>query len=138
MSEQKPMGVEVFGPAPRSRPASAPANAHSGEYAADQPQGRGARGPGLGILALLLAVGFAVVHVVAVIAGVDGDFARSSQLAYVAIGGTAVSLLLGAVTVVIGAGRRWGVVAVLVSLVANPLVLIRILDFFGGLGGASA
>ena len=85
-----------------------------------------------GLLAVVAAALFAVMHGAAVAAASAGDFATATVLAWTVIVGTIATLLLGAASVVLGRGRRWGVLAIALSVVANPLVLTRVLGFFGG------
>ena len=130
------MGIEVFGPQPRPARTRTPRppGSRRGPRAPREPRGGlRANGSGLGVLALVLALGFAAVHTVAILTAADGDFALASQLAVVAIVGTVITLVLGVIVVVIGAGRRWGVAAALLSVLANPFALRHILDFFGTL-----
>ena len=80
---------------------------------------------------------FAVVHVVAVVVATGGGYVLASQLAVVAIVGTIITLVLGIGTFVLRAGRRWGLVAIVLSIVVNPVALRYILDFFGSLTSSS-
>ena len=86
----------------------------------------------LGALALTAAVVFAVMHGVAVATAADGGYAAATALAWAVIVGTVASLLLGAAAVVQRRGRRWGAIAIAVSLLANPLVLVWLLGAVGG------
>jgi hypothetical protein len=86
-----------------------------------------------GVLAVIAAALFAAVHVAAIVVGVGGDYRTATILAWVAIVGTALTLVMGVVAFVRGRGRGWSAVAVAVSIVANPLILTRILVFFEGL-----
>jgi len=127
------MGIEVFGRQPRARRASAETPATGGAPA----ESSRARGQGLGVLAVVLVLAFAVVHVVAVVVATGGGYVLASQLAIVAIVGTIITLVLGTGTFVLRAGRRWGLVAIVLSIVANPIALRYILDFFGSVTSAS-
>lgn len=117
-SEQT-QGIEVFRPLGRgvvpreSRPVPAPESTR--------------RSALLGILAVVLALVCAGVHAAAVGAASVDQFERATVLAIVAIIGTIVTAILGFVALVRGAGRRWGVVAVVLSAVANPLALTALL-----------
>jgi uncharacterized membrane protein (DUF2068 family) len=86
-----------------------------------------------GTLTLIAAGVFALVHALAISAGIGGDFRTATILAWVAIVGTALTLVMGVVALVRGPGRWWSVLAIAVSLVANPFVFTRILVFFEGL-----
>ena len=129
------MGIEVFGrqPAARRAPAQTPA-AGGAPAEAESPR---SRGQGLGVLAVVLVLAFAVVHVVAVVVATGGGYVLASQLAVVAIVGTVITLVLGIGTFVLRSGRRWGLVAIVLSIVANPVALRYILDFFGSATSAS-
>jgi len=83
----------------------------------------------MGASAALLAVGFAAVQGYAIVAATGGDFALARTLALVAIVGTIITGLLGAVALLFGFGRRWGAIALVLSVLANPLALTRILGF---------
>ena len=85
---------------------------------------------GLGPLAFALAVFFAVVTTVAVAVAAGGDYPTATTLAWFAIAGTAGSFVLGAAAAVLGRGRRWALAALVVSVVANPLLLRLILGSF--------
>jgi len=127
------MGIEVFGRQPRARRAPVETPAAGG----DPGESARSRGQGLGVLAVVLVLAFAVVHVVAVIVATGGGYVLASQLAIVAIVGTIITLVLGIGTFVLRAGRRWGLVAIVLSIVANPIALRYILDFFGSATSAS-
>jgi lysylphosphatidylglycerol synthetase-like protein (DUF2156 family) len=92
----------------------------------DRPTPRGAPG----VLALIAAAVFATVHGVAIAAGVAGDFRTATILAWVAIVGTAVTLVMAVVAFARARGRLFSGIAIVLSLVANPFVLTSILSFF--------
>jgi CBS domain containing-hemolysin-like protein len=58
----------------------------------------------------------------------------STYLAYIAIGTSVVATIGGASAIVLHRGRAMGAVAIVVGLLANPLVLTRLLNLAGGLG----
>jgi len=87
----------------------------------------------LGFSATLLAAGLLFVVGYAVAAAVEGDEGRATSLAWIAIIGSVITALMGAVALFGGFGRVWGFVAILVSLVANPVTLRLILEFFAAL-----
>jgi len=112
-------GIEVFAPLGRST-ATAPdveprASAH------------------LGFSATVLAAGLLFVLGYAIAAAVDGDADRATTLAWVAIAGSIVTGLMGAVALVGGFGRLWGLTAIVLSVIANPTTLSLLLGFFGSL-----
>jgi hypothetical protein len=83
-----------------------------------------------GVLAVVAALVFAVVHVVAIAEAAGGNYRSATILAWIAIGGTTATLLTGVAALVLDRGRRWSAVAVILSLFANPFVLTQILRFF--------
>jgi hypothetical protein len=80
---------------------------------------------GLGLLTAVL-VGAAV----AIASG--GDYGLSTILAHGAIALSVLGVIGGAVAAIAGLGRRWGIIAVVLGVLANPFVLLSILRFFGG------
>jgi hypothetical protein len=91
-----------------------------------------------GTLLGVLAVGAALVTGALVWAGIssamDGKFGPATSLAYFATGTSIVAVLGGICALVLDRGRGWGLAAIAIGLVANPLVLTRILDWASGLG----
>jgi hypothetical protein len=87
----------------------------------------------LGFSATVLAAGLLFVLGYAMAAAVDGDASRATSLAWIAIVGSIVTGLMGAVALVGGYGRLWGFVAIVLSVIANPTTLQFILGFFGSL-----
>lgn len=85
----------------------------------------------LGTAALGAAVLFAVLEVVAIVVGSDQHWATATIMADAVIVLTAVSLLGGVIAVILDRGRRLGIAAIVLSLVANPLVQIAVLGIFG-------
>ncbi|MCU1542440.1 MAG: hypothetical protein JWM50_305 [Microbacteriaceae bacterium] len=95
---------------------------------ADDAPGRARTAPGL--IAVVGAAAFAAVHIVAIVEATSGNYSGATTLAWVAIVGTTATLLLAIAAVGLDRGRRWGAVAIILSLVANPFILVRILGFF--------
>ena len=91
------------------------------------------RGPLLGLIALSLAVLTVVAHAVAVIVASGNDFEPAAIVAYVAIGLSVASVLAGALAVILRLGRPWGVIAIVLGVIANPFLLLVVLRFVGGL-----
>ena len=87
----------------------------------------------LGFSATVLAAGLLFVAGYAVSAAVAGEDGRATSLAWIAIIGSIITALMGAVALFGGFGRAWGLVAVVVSVVANPVALRLILEFFAAL-----
>lgn len=90
------------------------------------------RTPLLGIVALVLGVLTVAALVTGIAIATAGDWAPATTIAYGAIGLSVLAVVVGVVAVVLGAGRRWAVIAVLLGVFANPLVLLAVLRFFGG------
>ena len=86
----------------------------------------------VGIAAMVLALGTIGVHIAAVVVSSAGDFATGAQLGWVAIGLSALAVLVGVTAAIIGRGRAWGIVAVLVAVLANPYVLLTVLRLLSG------
>jgi hypothetical protein len=104
------------------------------EYPGDEPAVQPAPADRrLGFTAVVLAAGFGVIVGIAVAAAAEGDHATGTALAWFAIVGTVFTLALGISAVVLHRGRRWGVVAVILSLIVNPWILTQILSFFATL-----
>jgi len=99
----------------------------------DEEQVDSAKTAHLGFSATILAAGLLFLVGYAVMAAADGDFEKGTVLAWVAIIGTILTGLMGAAALVLGYGRLWGLAAVLLSVVANPVTLTAILGAFGGL-----
>ena len=95
----------------------------------EEPRGRA---PFVGIAAAVLALGTIGVHVAAVVVSSSGDFVTGAQLGWVAIGLSALAVVVGIVAAIIGRGRAWGIVAALVAVLANPYVLLTVLTFISG------
>ncbi|TBN58440.1 hypothetical protein EYE40_14140 [Glaciihabitans arcticus] len=114
---QRTAGIEVFRPLSRSvtsRSAAPAEQSDSGTWL-------------MGACAALLALLFAAVQGYAIVAVGGGDYSIARTLATVAIVGTVITGLLGLVALLFGFGRRWGAIAVVLSILANPLALTRIL-----------
>ena len=87
----------------------------------------------LGAVAVVLCLFFAVIVGCAVSVAWAGDDATGSVLAWFAIVGTAVTFVMGAAAIVTGRGRRWGVVAVVSSILVNPWIMTQLLTAVGTL-----
>ena len=90
------------------------------------------RRPYLGIAAAVLALGTIGVHVAAIVVATGRDFPTGTYLGYVAIGLSALTVVVGVVAAVIGRGRVWGIAAAVVGILANPWVLLVVLRFLSG------
>jgi len=112
---QRTAGIEVFRPL-SSRSAAPVEQSDGGTWL-------------MGASAALLALLFAAVHGYAIVAATGGDYSIARTLATVAIVGTIITGLLGLVALLFGFGRRWGAVALVLSVLANPLALTRLLGY---------
>jgi hypothetical protein len=90
----------------------------------------------LGATAAALALVFGAIGLLGVGVASSGDYAFSTVLAQIAIGGTLVTFVSGVVAIILGRGRGWGLAALGLSFIANPLAQIQLLDFFGRFTGA--
>ena len=86
----------------------------------------------VGIAAALLALGTIGVHIAAVVVSSAGDFGTGAQLGWIAIGLSALAVVVGVIAAVIGSGRAWGIAAALVAVLANPYVLLTVLRLLSG------
>jgi hypothetical protein len=87
----------------------------------------------LGVLALAFAVLTAAALAAGVVLATAGDYRLATVIAYGAIGLSVLAVIGGVLAAILGWGRRWGVIAVIVGIVADPLVLLVVLRFVGGL-----
>ncbi len=89
----------------------------------------------LGAMALALAVVAGVFQALAIGVSTAGDFSLGTVLAYLAIA-LAVAAFIGAtVAILLDRGRRLGVVAAVVAIIANPYILLGMLRLFGSGAG---
>ncbi|WP_394771663.1 hypothetical protein [Lacisediminihabitans sp.] len=84
-----------------------------------------------GLAAFALVVLLIAVEAVAVSIGSTGQWTTATVLAWTVIALTIVSFLGGLAAVVLRRGRRWGAVAAILSVVANPLVLVWLFRALG-------
>ncbi|MEP6482064.1 MAG: hypothetical protein ABJA94_08675 [Rhodoglobus sp.] len=90
------------------------------------------RTPLLGILALVLAAFTVAALIVGIVVSSAGDYGTGTTLAYGAIGLSVLAVVAGVTALILGMGRRSGVIGVIAGVVANPLVLLLVLRFIGG------
>lgn len=88
----------------------------------------------LGLISLLAALATVILLWMGMSFAVGGRNLVSTDLAYLAIGMSVVAIVGGLSAIVLGRGRALGVVAIVVGLLANPLLLTRLLSWAGGLG----
>ena len=87
----------------------------------------------LGMASLVLAISAAVLEVIAIAIGSGGAWGAATALAWLIVALFAISIALGLAAILTGNGRRWGIGAVIVSLLANPLVLVWLFSLLRGL-----
>jgi hypothetical protein len=86
----------------------------------------------LGRIALGLSLLLLATDVVALVLADNRSWAAATVLAQVTTVGTIVAFLVGAVAVIMSSGRRWGISAVVLAVVANPIILTKVLGFLAG------
>ena len=91
---------------------------------------------GVGFAGLLLAVFAVILEVLAIAVGSGSAWGAATVLAWLVIGLQAVSLVLGLVALLSRRGRcqsrRFGLAAVVLSLLANPLLLVGLFSLLRG------
>ncbi len=88
----------------------------------------------LGVVSVLVAILAAILVAAGVSAAVDGEYAVSITVGWFAVGTSILGVLLGVAAVSLRAGRAWGVLGIVLSVLANPLTLLRLLGWLSGLG----
>jgi len=92
------------------------------------------RGPWLGILSILLGVLVASATALGVLSMAGGDAEGARWWAYAAIGGGILGAVCGVTAMVTRRGTATGFAGLLVSLLANPWILTRLLEAAASLG----
>lgn len=87
----------------------------------------------LGLFAFILVVLLIALEVVGVVLAVGAQYESATLIGHIVTLGTAAPLLLGLAALITGWGRGWGFVAVVLAVLANPLVLNAVLDWGAGL-----
>ena len=96
------------------------------DASAQQPRGR-RQVPWIpGVTALALALVGAIVQVVAIASASALNWELGALLAQVSIGLNIAATLVGLLAVILNRGRRWGVIAMVLGVIANPLVLVAL------------
>ena len=96
------------------------------------------RGPWLGVLSLLLGVATATVTGLGVVAVAAGDGDRALWFAITGIACGILGALVGFVAVAGSRGVGAGLVGMALSIVGNPWVLSRLLEWVGSVAVASS
>jgi hypothetical protein len=89
--------------------------------------------PLLGIVALAFAVVCALLTVAGVTVATSGVFPVATLLAYAAIALSVLAVLGGLAAMITRRGRFWGVAAILIGLVGNPVLLLSLLKLVSAL-----
>lgn len=82
----------------------------------------------IGLIAFIIAVLFVALEVTGIILALDSQNAAATLIGQIVTLGTALPLLLGLAAVITGWARGWGMLAVVISVLANPIVLNAVLD----------
>ncbi len=89
----------------------------------------------LGTSAVILAALAGVLQGVAIGVASAGDYSSGTVLAYVAIAASITALVGGIAAIALDRGRRLGIVAGALALIANPYLLLGMLRMFATLSG---
>ena len=87
----------------------------------------------LGMASFVLAILVVALEAIAIAIGSGGAWGAATVLAWFVIALLAVSIAVGLVAILTGNGRRWGIFAVALGLLANPLVLVWLFSLLRGL-----
>jgi hypothetical protein len=91
----------------------------------------------IGIAGLLLAVFGVILEVLAIAIGSGGAWGAATVIAWIVTGFQAVSFVLGVVAILSGRGRShgwgFGLAAIVLSLLANPLLLVWVFSLLRGI-----
>ncbi|CAN5256780.1 hypothetical protein BH09ACT5_BH09ACT5_10610 [soil metagenome] len=91
------------------------------------------RTPAFALATALLTAGTVAVHVAAIVVASGGDYPDGTLLAYVAVGLSVLAVITGVVAGIRGPARGWVIAAVVLAVLANPVVLLSVLRFLSGL-----
>ena len=84
------------------------------------------------------SLAFAALTVVLLVTGLTlafgKDYAASTSVGFAAIASSIIGFIMGGAAVIMQRGRALGLVAVVVSVLANPVALTQILGWFGAVG----
>jgi hypothetical protein len=87
----------------------------------------------LGATALAAAVIAGVLQGVAIAVATGGDYLAATVLGYLSIGLAVVAVVGGVVAIILDRGRRLGIAAVVLGVLANPFVLLTLFQLVGTL-----
>lgn len=86
----------------------------------------------IGQLAFTAALATVVTHVIAVVVASANLWTTGTVLGYIAIGLSALAVVGGTVAIILRRGSRYGMVAIVLGLIANPFLLLVVLRFLSG------
>lgn len=88
-------------------------------------------GAALGYTAFAIAVVLVIAEGVAINLATNGQPVTATAIGQVLVVLTALPLALGLFVALRGPKREWGIAAMVVAVIANPLILLNVLSFFG-------
>ena len=88
--------------------------------------------PLIGQIAFGAALLTIVAHAVAVATASASAWSTGTVLGYIAIGLSVLAVLGGIAAIILNRGRRLGIIAIVMGVLANPWVLLEILRLFAG------
>lgn len=106
---------------------------HEPNESAKSAQHRARRAPPFTSVAFMLALALLITQGVAINLASSGSPAAATTLAQLLIWMTVIPFMLAVVALVRGPHRGWAIAAMIVSVIANPLILRLVLSFFGSL-----
>jgi hypothetical protein len=83
-------------------------------------------------MALGIAMLFAVADVVAIVLAVQRSWESATLIAQASNLGTAIAFIAGLYAIRHRPGRRLGIAAMVLAVIANPFILTHLLAFLGG------
>lgn len=84
-------------------------------------------------IAFGIALVLVIIEGIAIYVASNGGAVAATTLGQVLVVLTALPFALGLISAIRGPHREWGIAAMVVAVVANPLILLTVLSFFGSL-----
>jgi hypothetical protein len=81
----------------------------------------------VGVLAFVSAVLMAALHVIGIVVASGSAYEAATVIAYAAIGFSVLAVAGGIAAVILRRGRGWGIAAIVIGVVANPVILLYLL-----------
>ncbi len=85
----------------------------------------------LGYVAFTIAVILVIAEAIAISLATNGQPLLATTIGQVLVVLTALPLAVGLFVALRGPKREWGIAAMVVAFIANPLILLNVLSFFG-------